>query len=469
LTLAARSPREFVALVESCKNRLVRWLGDRRQARMLGQVHGLNPRAVMDAGEVVLVDLSSLAYSDAAFDGTLVTSMFVAAARRRTPGQARPHRIIIDEAESMLTVETARATDQTAKWGLTFLNIIQRLGQLRQRDDFIADALLVNSGFIAVFGGLEPESAAYMAEHLWAAHVNYQQWKSASVRPVAIGNRKVELYAQALARHHADQSATAVSHTHASASSRAVSHGTSAAWGSMIGSGETHGLSLMPGGVIEPPTTLAHSQGQSASRNRSAIAASSHALVAARQHAQAHGESKSIGHADGWSQIIGRHEAYVTEYRDMPTIMWSLEETRHKLAGELMALPRRECIVSIEHAAPVRLRTPDLEPAFASAEFQRLVVPLFMQKITASSRYARANTDIDAELATRVDHLLAIPIDEPDLAQPEPMPPIDEAVDFAASFWARRQAPTDSPAPPVGKRFRVVDGGKSHGDNDHDQ
>ena len=114
--LATRSPRDFLALVESTKNRFVRWLGDRRLARILGQKKGLDPLAVMDGSEVVLADLSSLTYSDAALLGCLITSMYFAAARRRPPLQRPRHRLFLDEAESLLTLDVARMCDQSAKY-----------------------------------------------------------------------------------------------------------------------------------------------------------------------------------------------------------------------------------------------------------------------------------------------------------------------------------------------------------------
>jgi hypothetical protein len=57
--LASKNPRDFMNLVESCKNRFVRWLGDRRLARMLGQRKGLDPHAIMNGREIVLADLST--------------------------------------------------------------------------------------------------------------------------------------------------------------------------------------------------------------------------------------------------------------------------------------------------------------------------------------------------------------------------------------------------------------------------
>ena len=86
--LADKSPREFLNLVQSAKNRFVRWLGDRRLARILGQKRGLDLRAVMDNREIVIADLSALNYSDAALVGAIYTSMAFAAARRRPRSSA---------------------------------------------------------------------------------------------------------------------------------------------------------------------------------------------------------------------------------------------------------------------------------------------------------------------------------------------------------------------------------------------
>jgi hypothetical protein len=43
-----KKPREFLNLVESTKNRFVKWLGDRYLARILGQKNGLDLRADLD-------------------------------------------------------------------------------------------------------------------------------------------------------------------------------------------------------------------------------------------------------------------------------------------------------------------------------------------------------------------------------------------------------------------------------------
>src|SRR5262249_12088305 len=150
--LASKHPREFLALVESLKNRLVRWLGDPRLARILGQKHGLDPDAIMADRAIVLADWSSLSYDDASFLGCILNTMYFTAARHRTPMRSAPHRLILDEAESLLTVSSARMCDQTAKYGLFLYAAIQRLGQLRARGDFLLDALLANCGLKITFG-----------------------------------------------------------------------------------------------------------------------------------------------------------------------------------------------------------------------------------------------------------------------------------------------------------------------------
>ena len=101
--------------------------------------------------------------------------------------------------------------------------------------------------------------------------------------------------------------------------------------------------------------------------------------------------------------------------------MFTLEEQLHKLAAEIMGLPRRECILRIESDAPIRTRTKDLTPAFRSDEFRALCVPRYLQKILTESRYAQPVAAIDADIASRIDTLTA-PAEEPDFSTPEPMP-----------------------------------------------
>jgi TraM recognition site of TraD and TraG len=118
------------------------------------------------------------------------------------------HRLMIDEAESMITVDTARLVDRTGKFGLYLDAIVQRLGQLRAKGDFISDALLTNCSTVVAFGGLEPQSARYMAEHLFAGFVDLEEWKHKSARPTAVGQDKTTIKSSSHADHSAEHHAS---------------------------------------------------------------------------------------------------------------------------------------------------------------------------------------------------------------------------------------------------------------------
>lgn len=488
--LARRQPARFLETVESAKNRLVRWLGDKRLARILGQKRGLDPRAVMDNRDIVLFDGSSLSYADAAFIGTILSSMYFTAARYRPPLRSAMHRLIIDEAESLLTVDTARLCDQTAKMGLTLLASIQRLGQLRARGDFIADALLVNAGVKVVFGGLEPESARYMAEALYAGYFNLSEWKPGSERPTAIGQHKEIVRSASVAAHAATHAsvgvtrsrAVGVTHSHMHATTNGSSEGYTEASSDAFASGSSttnavgSGASSFDGAAFSQaldPDTLnalftapvvigagmaesagsgrtetasrstgassARISGSSSARSRATMTAETDAYGEARSEVEGVAVSHARGTSRGTSRSSGAAETFVTTYRDLPTSLYTLEEQISRAAGKIANLPRRSCIIKIEDGAPIETRTADLTPAFRSSYFQRLMVPRFLTSVAKRSRYMLSASEADAAIAQRRADLNASP--EPDFS-PEPMPIVDDPDAFAARFWSKRGKPT---------------------------
>ena len=467
-TLASKSPREFLSLVESTKNRFVRWLGDRRLARILGQPKGLDPLAVMDGRELVFADFSSLTYSDAAFLGCLINSMYFAAARRRPPLQGPRHRLFLDEAESLITLDVARMCDQSAKQGLLLVAAIQRLGQLRARGDFIADALLTNCSVKICFGGLEPESARYMAESLYAGHLDLAEWKPGTERPVAVGNEKVTLRNRSRAQHRAEHSGRATTDVTSIGRMSASTDATMSAWASGFSDTQSASLLSTPPAPFpfDGPSPLSQSAGQSHARTSNASGGRSSARSSARHTARARGTSVSHTTAHGASIAEGESQAFVTRYENLPSAMFTLEEQLHRATALLMNLPRRECIVKIEDQAPYRTRTPDLTPAFKSPEFKAEMLPRYLDNTARRSPYLAPAETIDAEIAARAAQLnQPVPHEpEPDFTAPEPLPTtiIDNPVDFAAAFMRRRSPRTPRTDKPD---LRIIEGGASDGDN----
>ena len=482
-TLAAKQPARFLELVESTKNRFVRWLGDRRLARILGQKKGLDARVVMDGREIVLVDLSALSYADAAFVGCLITSMFFAAARRRPPMRAARHRLVLDEAESLITTDVARMTDQCAKYGLNLTAAIQRLGQIRAKGDFVCDALAVNCAVKVCFGGLEPESARYMAELLFSGFLDLAEWQPGSERPVAVGQDRETVRSTSRGEQEAEHLTEAHTRSHSRGEAVGTFESTSAAAGEFSGTGDSSGMVLTPPpqlfGPNAPdasfiPVPLSQSTGASTSSGGSEQSASSagSSYVSVDSYGEAH--STGRGTSRGRSHSEGESEVFVTRYEWLPSAMYSLEEQLHRLTGELMSLPRRECFVKMEDERPFRTRTADLTPAFKSLAFKRVLLPRALKSWALASPYLVPASDVDAAIAAR---LASAPPPKPpdDFATPEPMPVLDEPAQFAADFWAKRPLPRPDdeppkPAKPRGRRpavltpahdrFRVVDGDK---------
>jgi len=486
--LADRHPREFLSIVESCKNRFVRWLGDGgRLQRILSQKKGLNPRAIMDGRNIALVDLSSLTYSDAAFVGTLITSMYFAAARRRPPMQCARHRLILDEAESLITVDVARMTDQCAKYGLNLVAAIQRLGQLRAKGDFVCDALFTNCAVKICFGGLETESARYMTELLYSGFLDLQEWKDKSKRPVAVGQIKTTVRNSSRSEMYAEHETYAHTTSHSHGEATGTSSTTSVASGDFSGSADMSGVVMTPPASMFGPNApnatafsvpMSLSSGENSSQGSSEQSSSStgetHVSIDSYAEAETHGH----GASRGTSLTTGESECFVTEYQWLESTMYSLEEQLHRQTGEIMNLPRRYCVVKIEDQRPFKTRTADLTPSFHSPLFKDAALPLFLKLTSERSAYLLPMAEVDAQLAAR--KAMPAPTLEPDLTTPEPVPlVVDAPAKFAADFWHKRAKPLGDPPkpksksktlrpgrkpvgelPPGADRFTVIDGGE---------
>jgi type IV secretory system conjugative DNA transfer VirD4/TraG family protein len=460
--LASKNPREFLTLVESTKNRFVKWLGDRRLARILGQKNGLDLRKVMDNREFVIADLSALNYPDAALVGAVYTSMAFAAARRRPPLQCARHRLILDEAESLITLDVARMCDQSAKVGLNVIAAIQRLGQLRARDDFIADALLTNCALKICFGGLEAESARYVAENLFAGVIPLAEWKAGSERPTAVGQTKVILKNRTRSEQHAESEASSETDVESSAHAHASSSSAMFSSGMTLGSADSLSfVSMPPEQMLGSAPAISKTKGH----NNSSVASTARGVASAKsssyQYAHAHGRSTARGTSDATTIGEGESEALATVYENLSTQLFTLEEQLHKLSAELMTLPRREAFVRMESDAPFRARTADCFPAFRSAEFKAELLPRFLRAAAQRSRYAVLVSDVDRELATRIDSIThAVPASKTGDFSPEPMP--ETAARRSARELQRmvQGAPEKPSAPDDRPRLHVVAGGK---------
>jgi hypothetical protein len=469
--LAKKNPRQFLELLESFRNRTVRWLGDKRLARLLGKQKGLDAKAVMDAKDIVLIDASALETDDAAFVTTLLFCRYFAAAKRRAPNVSAPHHLIVDEAASGLCTATAQMLDQTRKYALYCLLSLQRIGQLQDKGEFITEAVMVNAPLKIVFNIPEPRSARFLAETLFTPYLK-PAWKEGSERPTPVGNELRTVNSRSRAEHHATSigSATVDMTSRGRASSAASADMT--AWSSGLAQGASTSFASTPSDLFGSSSPLSQSIGLNSTHSFSASAGRSSVRASATQSARTRGTTHSLARADGHSIAHGEAETYVTVYQNLPTQMWSFDETLTRLAGEIMSLKPRECFIALPYREPFRTRTKDLPPAYRSAELKQYMLPRFLEAVRANSPYLAPNAQVDAEIDARAQRMLSPPPEpEPDFARPIPNDGdyLDQPNRYASRFWNHSVSHFDREDVPPAPGLRVIEGGVTRGDNTDDR
>lgn len=463
-TLADKQPARFIEYCESTKSRFVRVLGSPHLRRLLTQRTNLDALEVMNGREIVIASLGGLSPSDASFVGTLLTSIYGAAARKRPPMRSAPMRLIIDEAESMITTDTARMLDQTRKWGLFVVLSVQRLGQLRAKGDFILDAVLTNCAVKISFGLPEPESARFMAEVMFTGHVKLAEWKPGSERPVAVGQDVRTTRSRSTTDIETTTEADGVISARVASASRG--RGSFSSRGQSAGASTSRGANLQlspdtmvlmagptPGaaaGMLANPGLVGQQASASESRNTLENEQAGESLIEAEIEGETSGETHISGRARGTASTEGENECFVTRYQWLPSQSYTLEEQWHRLTGLLINLPKRQCLVKIGPAAPFFTRTRDLAPPFRSATFKAEILPLFDAAVARKSRYMRPTAEVDAELSEKLRKLVPHPVAEPDPARRDPLPAIDALAGMTA-------APKPARAKRGGKPTLVVD------------
>jgi len=468
----AKNPARFLEVCQSTKNRFVSKVGNPALARIFSQRHGLNARAVMEDGDLVLVDTSALRPNDAAFVNTIITSSYVAAAFRRTPNTGRMHRLFLEEATDMLVDETARALDGTRKFRLTIAAFLQRIAQAKEKGEFVFDALMVNT-IKVVFALPEPDSADYLARLLFGSVLNLAEWKPGTERPVAVGHDKVVLRSSSRARHNAEAEASSLTDMRSFGTAFASMSADMSAWGGGSSSSRSDSAHGTPGVVGLAPVNSA-SHGDSFGRHAMASSGRSVARSSAQQASRGRASTNSRATVQGNSSASGESEAFITRYEWLPSQCYTLQEQLFRYATLLMELPRRHCIVKLEGQPPYLSRTADLSPAFADQNFKRAILPQFLELAARTSPYIAPIAQIDAEIAARQKNLSQPPHeDDHDFGNAD-TPIVNDPDTYAAGFWDRlktKSIGSASEPPPRGSKPRlIVDNAQSElrdGDGDN--
>ncbi len=297
-------PRDFQELMGSTLNRLTEFLHSPTIERIVGQrVSTLDFSALMDAGAIVLVNLGGTQLSPLSarlLGSLLVNDLFQKAIRR--PEGSRPFRIYLDEAHAYLNNDIQRILNEGRKFGLHLILAHQNLGQLRDAGEAVFRSVFGTARQKFVFSGLDPEDAELFGRKLFAGTFDYEREKKSVTRPVTVGHEVTTL--------------SSVSHTTAE----------SASWGSS--SALSEGQAVVTDDVGEE-ISLSETQSQT--------------------------DTETSGGSWSHSKAHGKSEALRPILEERPTGLYSLEELRDQVAGEIMTLPSRVALVGLRGRRPMKV------------------------------------------------------------------------------------------------------------------
>lgn len=302
---AEKAPREFMMEFGGPRRRLFELLHDEYLRQMFGQVdHALDFKSIMDGNEVVLVNLSESAIEERrarALGALLVREMFLVAKRRDVEVAKRnPFYLYVDECAQFLTSDISKLLAQTRKFGLHAILAHQWLDQLQQASPSIYAAVMAIQNKI-VFGGLADVDAELIAQELFRTEYDIEMPVELLVKPTVVG--VVQTWLHHWSDSESEGEVSTASETLTGSESLSVAQIFDQD-GFPIG-GYTASASVSAGGSVSA------SAATSTTRSRSS----------------------------------GESEAYIPEFRNLPSAIHSLENVKHLAIARLRSLPERHAIV----------------------------------------------------------------------------------------------------------------------------
>jgi hypothetical protein len=163
--------------VSSTMNRLDRFLAPTAVRRMLGRESGnISIRQILDENGILLVNLSAsgnLTSESGKLIAALLMNEFREAALARA-GTKKRFVLFLDEFQEYVTHDIAQMLDQVRKGGLNLVLSHQHLAQLGD-DESLQSSIATNARIKAVFGGLDYETAAMVANEIRLKSINRRQ------------------------------------------------------------------------------------------------------------------------------------------------------------------------------------------------------------------------------------------------------------------------------------------------------
>jgi len=169
--------------VLSTDNRLTRFLTSQTIKRFMGLAdHNLNLMDAMEQGTIILVNLAQsdfLSPEEGRLFAALFLNEFFEAAMRRAgrlpPGEAAaPYMLYLDEFQEYITDDLASMLDEVRKGGLHMTLAHQHLGHFIENKR-LQKSVFTNARIRAVFGGLDYEDGAVIANEMFLPDLNARQ------------------------------------------------------------------------------------------------------------------------------------------------------------------------------------------------------------------------------------------------------------------------------------------------------
>jgi hypothetical protein len=302
---AEKAPREFLIEFGGPRRRLFELLHDEHLREMFGQVeHAIDFKRIMDGNEVVLINLSEGALDERraqALGALLVREMFLVAKRRdieRATGN--PFYLYIDECAQFLTSDISKLLAQTRKFGLHAILAHQWLEQLNKASPEIHAAVMAIQNKV-VFGGLADVDAEQIAQELFRTEYDIEMPVELLIKPTVVGVVQTWL-------HHW---------------SEGTSEGEVSTESQTQTADESIGVSQLFDQDGFPIGGFTATAGAATSGSTSSSSATS--LT--------------------YSRSEGESEAYIPEFRHLPSAVHSLENVKHLAIARLRSLPERHAVV----------------------------------------------------------------------------------------------------------------------------
>ena len=143
--------RERDPSIAAVLNKLGAFVAYQSIRNVVGQgISTLRPRQIMDAGDLLVVDLSGVGADNADLFGAMLISRYAIDAVGRAdlpPAQRRPHLLLVDEAQRFATRAVEGISVEGRKFGLGLVLAAQSLTGLNER---LRNALLTNAATLAL-------------------------------------------------------------------------------------------------------------------------------------------------------------------------------------------------------------------------------------------------------------------------------------------------------------------------------